>query len=160
MWLHQCWILRDDLLFASAGCTTYNSSQNAVDLRGLLGTLLAHVQLRANEHPQIFLFCASFQPLCLKSVEMHEVGVTKVQDSALGFVEAHTAVLSPLIQPVQIPLKGLPTPAWIDTSSQLDVICQLTKDVLNLLIMIINKDIKQARPLYLPTEEHRAWPII
>ena len=87
---------------------------------------------------------------------MHEVGVTKVQDSALGFVEAHTAVLSPLIQPVQIPLKGLPTPAWIDTSSQLDVICQLTKDVLNLLIMIINKDIKQARPLYLPTEEHRA----
>jgi len=35
---------------------------------------------------------------------MHEVGVTKVQDSALGFVEAHTAVLSPAIQPVQIPL--------------------------------------------------------
>jgi len=53
--------------------------------------------------------------------------MTKVQDPALDLVKAHTSGLSPLIQPVQIPLQGLSAFRQMDTSSQLDVICKLTE---------------------------------
>jgi len=45
--------------------------------------------------------------------------VAKVKESALGLVELHPIGFSPAIQPVQIPLKGLPTLRQIDTSSHL-----------------------------------------
>jgi len=40
---------------------------------------------------------------------LHGVVVTKVQDPAFGLVKPHTLGLGPSIQPVQIPLQGLPT---------------------------------------------------
>jgi len=69
--------------------------------------------------------------------------VTEVQEPALGLVEPHTVELSSLIQSVQIPLQSLPTLEQIDTPTQLGVICKLTEGSLNLLIQIIDKDIKQ-----------------
>lgn len=41
-----------------------DTSQDATDLLGHLGTLLAHVQLTVNEHPQIIYFHPAYQPLC------------------------------------------------------------------------------------------------
>jgi len=71
------------------------------------------------------------------------VVVTKVQDSALGPVELHPIGLSPTIQPIQVPLYGLPMLRQIDTSSQIGVTGKLTDDALNSLIEIINKYVKQ-----------------
>jgi len=55
------------------------------------------------------------------------VVVAKAQNKALGLVELHPTGLSPAIQPVQIPLNGLPTPWYIDTSSQLGIIYKPTE---------------------------------
>ncbi|KAK4816500.1 hypothetical protein QYF61_017461 [Mycteria americana] len=125
-------------------------NQDAIGFLGHLGTLLAHIQLAVNQHSQVLLCQAAFQPLFPKPVALHGVVVTQVQDPALGLVEPHTIGLSPLIQPVQIPLQSLPTIKQINTPAQLGVICKLTEGALNHLSQIIDKDIKQDWP------QHRA----
>ncbi|KAK4821778.1 LOW QUALITY PROTEIN: hypothetical protein QYF61_000839 [Mycteria americana] len=127
-----------------AGHILSDTSQDAIGFLGHLGTLLAYIQAAVNQHPQV-LFCrAAFQPLFPKPVALHGVVVT--QDPTLGLVEAHTIDLSPLIQPVQIPLQSLPTLKQIDTPTQFGVICNLTEGALDPLIQIIGKDIKQDWP--------------
>jgi len=79
---------------------------------GQLGTLLAHVQPAFDQHPKVLFRRAAFQSLFAKPVVLHGVVVTQVQDPAFGLVEPHTIVLSPSIQPVQMPL---PTLEQIDT---------------------------------------------
>ena len=61
---------------------------------------LAHVQLSINQNHQVCFL----QPLCPKTLAFHGVVVDKVQDLALALVELHSIHLSPVIQPVQIPL--------------------------------------------------------
>ncbi|KAK4814181.1 hypothetical protein QYF61_011904 [Mycteria americana] len=122
--------------------------EDAVGLLGHLGTLLAHIQLAIDQHPQVLFRWAAFQPLFPKPVALHGVVVTQVQDPALGLVEPHTIGLSPLIQPVHIPLQSLPTLKQINTPTQLGVVCKLTEGALDLLVQIIDKDIKQDWPQY------------
>ncbi|KAK4823178.1 hypothetical protein QYF61_027082 [Mycteria americana] len=101
---HQCQAQGDNHFPSPAGHTISDTSQDAVGLLGHLGTLLAHIQLAIDQHPQV-LFCqAAFQPLFPKPVALQGVIVTQVQDAALSLVECHTIGLSPLIQPVQVPL--------------------------------------------------------
>ncbi|GAB0190507.1 hypothetical protein GRJ2_001516000 [Grus japonensis] len=144
---HQCRVQGDDHFPSPAGHTISDTSQDADGLPGYLGTLLAHIQLPTDQHPQV-LFCqAAFQPLFPKPVALHGVVVTQVQDPALGLVKPHTVGLSPLIQPVQIPQKSLPTLKQINTPAQFGVIFELTEGALNPLIQIIDKeDIKQDWP--------------
>ncbi|KAK4825855.1 hypothetical protein QYF61_003129 [Mycteria americana] len=89
------------------------------------GILLAHIQLAVNQHPQVLLCWAAFQPLFPKPVALHGVAVAQVQDLALGLVEPHTTGLSPSIQPVQVPLQSLLTLKQIKTPTQPGVICKL-----------------------------------
>ncbi|KAK4818705.1 hypothetical protein QYF61_017926, partial [Mycteria americana] len=103
-----------------------------------------------NQHPQVLLCLAAFQPLFPKPVALHGVAVAQGQDRALGLVEPHTTDLGPWIQPVQVPLQSLPTLKQINTPAQLGVICKLTEGALNPFIQIIDKDIKQNWP------QHRA----
>ena len=92
-----------------AGHTIRGTSQDAVGLLDRLGTLLAHVQPAVSQHPKM-LFCqAAFQLLFRKTVALHGVVVTKVQDLAFGLVDTHTVGLVLSIQSVQIPLQSLPT---------------------------------------------------
>ncbi|KAK4832004.1 hypothetical protein QYF61_020442 [Mycteria americana] len=93
---------------------------------------------------------AVFEPLFPKPVALHGVVVTQVQDLALGLVKPLTIGLGPSIQPVWVPLQSLPTFKQINTPTQLGVICKLTESVLDPLIQIIDKDIKQNWP------QHRA----
>ncbi|KAK4817635.1 hypothetical protein QYF61_021781 [Mycteria americana] len=144
---HQCRIQGDHHFPSPAGHTIPDTSQDAI---GHLGTLLAHTQLAVNQHSQILFHQAAFQPLFPKPVALHGVVVTQVQDLALGFVEPHTIDLSPLIQPVQVPLQSLPTPKQINTPTQLGVICKLTEGALDPFIQTIDKDVKQNWP------QHRA----
>jgi len=143
VWPHQCQVQGYNPLPTPAGHTIPDTSQDAVGLLGHLGTLLAHVQLAVDQHPKILFRRAAFQPLLPKLVVLHAVVVTEVQGPAFGLVEPHSAGLRPLIQPVQIPLHGLPTLKQINTSTQLGVIHRLTEGALDPLIQIIDKDVKE-----------------
>ncbi|KAK4818449.1 hypothetical protein QYF61_013136 [Mycteria americana] len=147
---HQCRVQGHDHFPSPAGHTIFDTSQDAIGFLGHLGTLLAHIQPPVNQHPQV-LFCqAAFQPLFPKPVALHGVVVTQEQGPALGLVEPHTIGLSPSIQPAQVPLQSLPTLQQINTPTQLGIVCKLTEGVLNPLVQIIGKDIKQNWP------QHRA----
>jgi len=71
-----------------AGHTTPDTSQDAVGLLGHLGTLLAHIQPVADQHPQVLFCWAALQPLFPKAAALHGVVVTQVQDPALSLVES------------------------------------------------------------------------
>ncbi|KAK4818581.1 hypothetical protein QYF61_015381 [Mycteria americana] len=146
VWPHQCRVQGHDHVPSPAGHTIFDTSQDAIGFLGHLGTLLAHIQAAVNQHPQVLFHLAAFQPLFPKSVALHGVVVTQVQDLALGLVKPHTIDLGPLIQPVQVPLQSLPPLKQINTPTQLGVICKLTKDALNPLSQITDKDVKQNWP--------------
>jgi len=69
-----------------------------------------------------------------------------VQDLALGLVEFHPTGFSPEIQPVQIPLKDVPTLRQINASSQLGVICRLTEGALSALDQVIKMILYRTGP--------------
>ncbi|KAK4813631.1 hypothetical protein QYF61_014391 [Mycteria americana] len=147
---HQGRVQGHDHCPSPAGHAISDTSQDAIGFLGHLGTLLAHIQAAANQHPQVLLCLAAFQPLFPKPVALHGVAVAQVQDPTLGLVEPHTIDLGPSIQPVQVPLQSLPTLKQINTPTQLGVICKLTEGALDPLVQIIDKDVKQNWP------QHRA----
>ncbi|KAK4816506.1 hypothetical protein QYF61_017467 [Mycteria americana] len=147
---HQCRVQGHDHFPGPAGHTIVHTSQDVIGLLGHLGTLLAHIQAVIDQHSQVLLCWAAFQPLFPKPVALHGVVVAQVQDLALGLVEPRTTGPSPLIQPVQIPLQSLPTIKQINTPAQLGVVCKLTEGALDPFVQIIDKDVKQNWP------QHRA----
>ncbi|KAK4806229.1 hypothetical protein QYF61_013373 [Mycteria americana] len=147
---HQCRVQGHNHFPSPAGHAIPDTSQDAIGFLGHLGTLLAHIQAAVNQHPQVLLCQAAFQPLFPKPVALHGVAVAQVQDLALGLVKPHTIDLSPSIQPVQVPLQSLPPLKQINTPTQLGVICKLTEGALDPFVQIIDKDIKQNWP------QHRA----
>ncbi|PKU36204.1 hypothetical protein llap_13492 [Limosa lapponica baueri] len=60
---HQCRAQGDNHCPSPAGYTIPDTGQDAVGLLGHLDTLLAHVQLAVDQHPQVLLHQAVFQPL-------------------------------------------------------------------------------------------------
>ncbi|KAK4827180.1 hypothetical protein QYF61_015142 [Mycteria americana] len=126
---HQCQVQGYNHFPSPAGHAIFDTSQDAIGFLGHLSTLLAHIQLAVNQHPQVLLCLAAFQPLFPKPVALHGVAVAQEQDLALGLVEPHTIDLGTSIQPVQIPLQSLPTLKQLNT--QLGVICKLTEGALN-----------------------------
>ncbi|KAK4807082.1 hypothetical protein QYF61_018423 [Mycteria americana] len=150
VWPHQRRVQGHDHFRIPAGHAIFDTSQDAIGFLGRLGTLLAHIQAAVNQHPQVLLCLAAFQPLFPKPVALHGVAVAQVQDLALGLVEPHTIDLGPSIQPVQDTLQSLPPLKQINTPTQLGVICKLTEGALDPFIQIIDKDIKQNWP------QHRA----
>ncbi|KAK4821791.1 hypothetical protein QYF61_003166 [Mycteria americana] len=145
---HQCRVQGHDHCPSPVGHTIPDTSQDAIGFLGHLGTLLAHIQAAVNQHPQVLLCQAAFQPLFPKPVALHGVVGTQVQDLALGLVEPHTIDLGPWIQPVQVPLQTLPTLEQINTPAQLGVVCKLTEGALDPFVQIIDKDVKQNWPQY------------
>ncbi|KAK4833055.1 hypothetical protein QYF61_027717 [Mycteria americana] len=120
--------------------------EDAIGFLGRLGTLLAHIQAAVNQHSQVLLCQAAFQPLFPKPVALHGVAVAQVQDLALGLVKPHTIDLGPSIQPVRVPLQSLPTLKQINAPTQLGVICKLAESALDPFVQIIDKDVKQNWP--------------
>ncbi|KAK4827229.1 hypothetical protein QYF61_015399 [Mycteria americana] len=60
---HQCRVQGHDHFPSPAGHAIFDTSQDATGFLGHLGTLLAHIQLAVNQHPQVLLCQAAFQPL-------------------------------------------------------------------------------------------------
>ncbi|KAK4828228.1 hypothetical protein QYF61_024723 [Mycteria americana] len=150
VWPHQYQVQGDNHFPSPAGHTISDTSQDAIGFLGHLGTLLAHIHPAIDQHPQVLLCQAAFQPLFPKPVALHGVAVTQLQDPALSLVEPHTIGPSPWIQPVQVPLQSLPTLKQIYTPSQFGVICKLTEGALDPFVQVIDKNIKQNWP------QHRA----
>lgn len=67
-------------------------------------TLLAHIQPPIDKYPQVLFLRTAFQPLLHQPVALCGVVVPRVQDPTLRLVELDMAGLSPVIQPVWIPL--------------------------------------------------------
>ncbi|KAK4816266.1 LOW QUALITY PROTEIN: hypothetical protein QYF61_014338 [Mycteria americana] len=126
---HQRQVQGHDHCPSPAGHAIFHTSQDAIGFFGHLGTLLAHIQAAVNQHSQVLLCRAAFQPLFPKPVALHGVAVA---------------------QPVQVPLQSLPTLKQINTPAQLGVICKLTEGALDPFVQIIDKDVKQNWP------QHRA----
>ncbi|KAK4823224.1 hypothetical protein QYF61_027565 [Mycteria americana] len=143
---HQCRVQGHDHFPRPAGHAISDTSQDAIGFLGHLGTLLSHIQAAVNQHSQVLLCWAAFQPLFPKPVALHGVVVAQVQDLALSLAEPHTTGPSPSIQPVQIPLQSLPPLKQINTPTQLGVVCKLTEGALHPFVQIIDKDIKQNWP--------------
>ncbi|KAK4818042.1 hypothetical protein QYF61_004569 [Mycteria americana] len=141
---HQCRVQGHDHFPSPAGHAIFDTSQDAIGFLVHLGTLLAHIQLAVDQHPQVLVCLAAFQPLFPKPVALHGVVVAQVQDLALSLVESHTIDLGPSIQP------SLPTLKQIHTPTQLGVVCKLTEGALDPFVQIIDKDVKQNWP------QHRA----
>ncbi|KAK4806225.1 LOW QUALITY PROTEIN: hypothetical protein QYF61_013369 [Mycteria americana] len=172
VWSQQCCIQGDDDFPTPAGHAISDTSQDAIGLLGHLGTLLAHIQAAVNQHAQVLLCQAAFQPLFPKPVVLHRVVVTRVQDLALSLVESLAPAkdwpqpisqLAPVCnwpqpinnwpQPINPACPGpssLPPLKQINTPAQLGVVCKLTEGALNPFVQIIDKDIKQNWP------QHRA----
>ncbi|KAK4831253.1 hypothetical protein QYF61_016485 [Mycteria americana] len=119
-----------------AGHPISDTSLDAIGFLGHLGTLLAHIQPAVNQHPQVLLCQAAFQPLFPKPVALHGVVVTQVQDPALGLVKPHTIDLGPWIQPVQVHLQSLPTLKQINTPTQLGVVCKLSEGAIVVIVVL------------------------
>ncbi|KAK4829622.1 hypothetical protein QYF61_005749 [Mycteria americana] len=83
---HQCRVQGHNHFRSPAGHTIPDTSQDAIGLLGHLGTLLAHIQAAVNQHPQVLLCQAAFQPLFPKPVALHGVAVTQVQDPHLALL--------------------------------------------------------------------------
>ncbi|KAK4823957.1 hypothetical protein QYF61_008343 [Mycteria americana] len=147
---HQCRVQGHNHSPSPAGHAIFDTSQDAIGFLGHLGTLLAHIQVAVNQHPQVLLCQAAFQPLFPKPVALHGVAVAQVQDLAFGLVEPHTIDLGPPIQPVQVPLQSLRTLQQINTPTQLGVVYKLIESTLDPFVQIIDKDVKQNWP------QHRA----
>ncbi|KAK4820818.1 hypothetical protein QYF61_007212, partial [Mycteria americana] len=98
---HHCRVQGHNHFPSPAGHTIFDINQDAIGFLGHLGTLLAHIQAAVNQHPQVLLCLAAFQPLFPKPVVLHGVAVAQVQDLALGLVKPHAIDLGPSIQPVQ-----------------------------------------------------------
>ena len=88
---------------SAAHHTIPDPSQDAIDLLGHLGTLLAHIQPTVHQHTKVPFHQAAFQLLLPKSVGLPGVVVTKMQDPTLGPIETHAINLGPSIQSIQVP---------------------------------------------------------
>ena len=62
------------------------------------------------------------------------LGLPQVQQLALGLVEHHLVHVGPLLEPVKLPLDGISPFYCASCTTQLDVICKLAENVLDLLI--------------------------
>ncbi|KAK4815433.1 hypothetical protein QYF61_002648 [Mycteria americana] len=72
---HQCRVQGHNHFPSPARHAIFDTSQDAIGFLGHLGTLLAHIQAAVNQHPQVLLCQAAFQPLFPEPVELHGVAV-------------------------------------------------------------------------------------
>ena len=98
--------------------------------------------------PQGLSLQSCFPAFRLQHVLVPGVVPLQVQDFAVLFVELHEIPLSPVLQPVQIPLDGSTATWCISRSSQYCVICKLAEVVLCPIVQVVNKDVRHYWPQF------------
>ena len=71
-----------------------------------------------------------------------EIAPPLEQDLALGLVELHEVHTGPVLKPVKVPLDGIPFLQLINCIAQLGVMCTFAKAAFNLIVYVVDKDIK------------------
>ncbi|KAK4822002.1 hypothetical protein QYF61_006616 [Mycteria americana] len=130
--------------------------QDTVGFLGCKHTLLAHVELLINQHPQMLLLRAALNPPFAQPVFVLGIAPAHVQDLALGLVELHELCMGPPLKPVKVPLDGIPSLQCVNRTTQLGVISKLAEGALNPTVHVTDKCVKQClseyRPGFIPEE--------
>lgn len=95
-----------------------------------------------NLDPEVLLCRPVFQPISPQNVLGPEVILPPVQDIAFLLDELNEIPLCPILQFVQVLLKGSTTLRCISHTSQFCVICKLAEASLCLSVQVINEDIR------------------
>lgn len=102
-------------------------------------TLLFPFQLLVYWDLQVF-FCNTAS--IVRSVWLHGIIFSLLQDTPLVFTETQEVPVSPLFQPVKVPQNSIPALERIDCSPQLSVAHKLADHALHLIVWAVNKDIE------------------
>ena len=86
----------------------FDAAQDTVGLLDCERTLLGHVELLINQHPQVLLLRVALNPFSAQPVVVLVIALTHVQDLALGLVDLHEVRMGPLLKPVKVSLDGIP----------------------------------------------------
>ncbi|PKU42690.1 rna-directed dna polymerase from mobile element jockey-like [Limosa lapponica baueri] len=122
-----------------------DATQDAAGFLCCKCTLPAHVELLIHQHPQVLLLRAALNLFSSQPVFVSGIALTQVQDPALGLVELHEVHTGPPLQPVQVPLDGIPSLQSVDRTT-LGVIRKLAESTLSRgidTVHITNNDVKQ-----------------
>ena len=98
--------------------------------------LLAHVEFLINQHPQVFLFRATLNTLINQTVFVLGITQTQVQDLAPGLTELYEVNTGPPLEPLKVPLDGIPSLKHINCTIQLGVICKLRVHLIPLSMLL------------------------
>lgn len=127
-----------DPLLQYAGSALTNAAQMGAGLCHK-GTLLAHSQLGVHRDPQVPLHKATFQSFVSQCVLVLGVTSLQMQDVAFPVDELRVIPLSPVLQPVQLPLNSSRTTWCTLYSFRFCVICKLADSI----VQILNDEVKQ-----------------
>ena len=128
---HQSRAKGQNHLARPGGHAAFDAAQDTVGLLGCEHTWPAHGQLFIHQCSQVLLSRAALNPFIPQPVLIQGFALTQVQDLELGHVEPHEVHTDPLLQPVQVPLDGMPSLRHVDRTTQLGVICKYAEGALN-----------------------------
>jgi len=137
---HRSRLVGQNHLPHPAGQASFDTAQDAIGFLGYECMLLAHVQFFIHQCPQVLLCRAAFNH-SLFCIDTRSVPNPCARPST-WLVEPHELYMGPILQPVKIPLDSISSLWQINGSIQLDVICKLAENVLNLTSCVIDEDIK------------------
>jgi len=78
-----------------AGHAAGDAAQDTVGLLGCRCTLVGHVELLVNQHPQVLLIRATLTPFSAQPAFVLGIALTHAQDLAIGLVELHEVLTGP-----------------------------------------------------------------
>jgi len=131
-----------------AAHTSLDAAQDTVGLLGFERTLPGHVQLFFDKYSKVLLVRAALKPFSTQTVFVPAIGLTQVQDLALGLVEVYEVHTGPSLKPVKVALDGIPSLRRVDRTTQLGIVGKLVKDALNPTVHFTNKDVKEHQSQY------------
>ncbi|GAB0206720.1 mitochondrial enolase superfamily member 1 [Grus japonensis] len=136
---------QDHLPRPAGHSSVFDAAQDTVGFLGCKHTLLTHVELLINQYPQVLLLRAAFNPFSTQPIVVLGNAPTHVQDLALGLVELHAVHTGSPLQPVKVPLDGIPPLQGVDHTTQLGVVGNLAEGALDPTVHLPDKDVEQCR---------------
>lgn len=122
--------------------TSFPADQEMVDFLGCKCTLPVHVELFVHQ----YLLSPSLHGCCLFPCHPAYIYIQDCSKPyAFGLVETHVAHLGLPLEPVKIPLDGIPFLQHADCTTLFGVIHKLPGGILNPTVHIANKNTKQYR---------------
>jgi len=143
---HESRVKGQNPLPRPAGHAALDAVQDTVGFLGSQRTSPAHVELLTHRYPQVLLLRAALKPLSAQPVLVSGIAPTHVQDLALGLVALHVVHSGPPLQPVKVPLDGVPSLQSVNPTTQLGVVSRLAEGALSPTVHVADKDIEQHWP--------------